>query len=225
MEADIIATGPISRQIFVIDKGIVFKTRARDRVIGLVNNKAAPRGYAYLLITKGYGCLSSILFDRFDEIHTCFAEAQRLFLNMVDVDIQEPHAVGGVGSFSTVPLRQKRRGVVAGEAAGIQDMLWGFGIKNALISGFMAAKSILDQEDYGVMAGRFFGDKMKASIVNRFIWETFGRDGYSFLLRLTAGRKDPLHFLYLTHQFTVLHRLLYPLAVNKMRQRYPHLKM
>jgi hypothetical protein len=194
--------------------------------VGLVNNKAAARGYSYLLVTNGYGCISSILFDRFGDIHDCFAETKRLLLNMFEVDIQSPQNVGGVGSFSTQQrLKLNGKTLLAGEAAGIQDLLWGFGIKNALMSGYLAAKSIIENEDYEKVATSYFGGKMKASIVNRFLWEILGRESYAFLIARTKHRKDPLRFLYLTHKFTLLHRLLYPVAVHRMRKRYPHLRL
>ena len=54
--ADIVATGPRGRAPFAIDAGIVFETDAPDCAIALLNDNAAPGGYAYLLITNGYGC-------------------------------------------------------------------------------------------------------------------------------------------------------------------------
>jgi len=72
-EADIVATGPLVNHLFAPDLGIVFKTSLPDSAYGLVNDRAACKGYAYLLAAKGYGCLCTVLFDNFYEAHSCLA--------------------------------------------------------------------------------------------------------------------------------------------------------
>jgi flavin-dependent dehydrogenase len=57
-----------------------------------------------------------------------------------------------------------------------QDLLWGFGIQNAVKSGYTASKSILDSnecKEYYKIAENYFKPKLNFSIVNWFIWEKF----------------------------------------------------
>jgi flavin-dependent dehydrogenase len=75
--------------------------------------------------------------------------------------------------------------MLVGETGGFQDLLWGFGIKNAVKSGFIAAKCILegdDCKDYYRNAGEYFKPNLNASVVNRFFWEKFASNNYSFML-------------------------------------------
>lgn len=147
-KTDIIATGPILSEIVAIAKGIVFKTKAEDAAIGLLNNEAAYKGYSYLLITKGYGCMCSVVFGEFKHINDCFNKTRERFAAIKKIDIENPKNVGGVGTFSLKNTFKKDDNLFIGEAAGLQDFLWGFGMKYAFASGFLAAQSIINGEDY-----------------------------------------------------------------------------
>ena len=78
-KADILATGPIIRETFAIDKGIIFRADCKDMAIGLVHDDAAYKGYSYLLVTKGYGCMCTVLFDHFKDVHRCFEATKNMF--------------------------------------------------------------------------------------------------------------------------------------------------
>ena len=222
-DADIVATGPRCRHIFSIDKGIVFRTAMANGAFGLVNDRAAFRGYSYLLVVDGYGCMCTVLFDCFANIRQCLAETRRIFSALLPLDIREPRPAGGVGSF-TFPSRFQRGGTLyAGEAAGLQDLLWAFGMRSAITSGYLAARSIMNGEDYAQLARRFFDRRLKASLVNRFLWERFGRNSYAMIIDRIGRARDPLAFLHSFHNFNWLQRLAYPLALRFCRQRYPRL--
>jgi len=75
LKPDIAATGPISREIAGIDKGIVFKTKIKDIAIGMVNEQSDVKGYSYLLVTKGYGCIGTVLVDQLDAVNRCLQTA------------------------------------------------------------------------------------------------------------------------------------------------------
>ena len=60
-EANIVATGPIVNEAVGIVKGIIFKTDTKDTAIIAFNDKLAFKGYSYLLIKKGYGCLCTVV--------------------------------------------------------------------------------------------------------------------------------------------------------------------
>ena len=89
-EADIVATGTIPNEVGGIVKGIAFKTKMEDTAIELLNDKAAFKGYAYLLVAKGYGCMCTVVFNRLSAVNSCFEETKRIFSRMLRLDMQEP---------------------------------------------------------------------------------------------------------------------------------------
>lgn len=223
--ADIVATGPFAPERFAVARGFVFQTDLKDLAIGLVNDKTAIKGYSYLLIAQGHATMCSVLFDRFENLNNCFKETQQTFTRMFDLDIENPKKIGGMGSFSTTNTFKKGRKLYTGEAAGIQDLLWGFGIKNAITSGFLAAKSIIDGDDYEKTAEKYFKSKLKASVVNRYLWEKFGMKNYSFIVNQIYNAGDPLKYLNWMHNFNFLQKMVYPLALRYMRGRYENLRL
>ncbi len=225
LEGDVIATGPIVKEIFAVDKGIVFKTDLPDTAIGLVNDRAAYKGYAYLIVTNGYGCMCTVLFDRFDEAANCFEETRRIFRDMIGLQVKDEKSVGGIGGFSLKNIFQQNGRLYVGEAAGIQDFLWGFGIRDAIASGFIAARSILEGREYEAMARSYFGKKLRASLVNRYLWEKFIARGYFHMMDRVKDVEYGLDLLFRMHSFNLFQKILYPFALSAMRRKYRHLRM
>lgn len=219
---DIIATGPDNWRVFAVDKGIRFETSLPDLAIGLVNNKAAFKGYSYLLVVDGYGCICTVLFDRFNLADACLRHTISTFRQIIDLDIKNVKRVGGIGSFG-IGNHMHQNQLKIGEAGGLQDLLWGFGIRSAVESGYMAAKCISEGLPYSSLANTCFTPRSKATVVTRYLYEKIGGFGYGNLLRYVKKQADPTLFLYKSHRFTPIHRLLYPLAKRVMKKRYPKL--
>lgn len=224
-QVDIVATGPNLAEIAGIVKGIVFQTKTPNTAIGLINHQSSPTGYAYLLVTKGYGCMCTVIYGQLGLVNHCFEKAKKIFSHLVDLDIQQPKRVGGVGSFSLRNVFQKDQGLYVGEAAGIQDLLAGFGIRSAITSGFLAARSIVNHQDYPTLAKAYFDRRLKASLVNRFLWERFTPLVFPLATTGIQKAKDPFAVLYPYYNFNLSQRLIYPLACWYMRRRYPQLKL
>lgn len=206
-EADIIATGPIMNKICAMANGIVFKTKAPDIIISLINQKAAPKGYGYLLIVNGYGCLATVLFGEFEKINSCFHKIEKIISNLVQFDIVNPKKFGGIGGFSVKNIFQKENRIYIGEAAGLQDKLWGFGMRSAIKSGYLAAQSIINHQNYEKIAQKEFGKKIKASLVNRFIWEKVILKNFKVP---SSTIRAPLKSLYSFYNFNFLQKIMYP---------------
>lgn len=225
-EADIVATGPISREIFAVDKGIIFETDLEDTNVFLVNDKAAHRGYAYLLVTGGYGCMCTVLFDHFRELDAYFDSTRSMFAQMFDFEVRNPNPVAGVGSFSTRNVFQKGKSLYVGEAAGIQDLMWGFGIKTAIESGQLAAQCIIEDQDYPGAARAHFNLKQKATLVGRLLWELARFGNYAIVVNDKVNARPKKRFnLSFFYNFGLLHKVIYPVAVGVMRRRYPNLRL
>lgn len=217
-ECDIVATGPVVREVFAIAKGIVFHTDAPDLAVGLLADRSGRKGYSYLLVTSGYACLCSALFEDFSSAQACLDEAVRTLTRQFDFRIENPRSVGGIGHVShRVRFRQGRTSYV-GEAAGLQDLLWGFGIRLAVRSGWLAAHCLLEGLDYQREAAARFRGALKAGVVNRFLWESFRWRDYTLIL--TALKTDAPRKLRWLYRFNPLQRILYPVAHRAMRRRY-----
>ena len=190
-EADIIATGPRSAR--VVASGILFETDMEDRACGILNDDLAPKGYAYLLVSAGLGTLASVLYERFSEAKTCLERSVAAFQSLYGFEVRRPRTFGGYGGFGVPDSAVEGGRRYAGEAAGFQDFLFGFGIRHALVSGALAAESLASGADYDALWRREIGPALRASWRNRMLFERLGRTGYNLLIRGTSRR--PRRFL------------------------------
>ncbi|MBN4066692.1 hypothetical protein JYU14_01245, partial [Simkania negevensis] len=225
-EVDVVATGPIKGETAAIDKGIIFKTTAPDCAIALVDDRAAYLGYSYLLITQGYGCICTVLFDEFHRLNDCFEETKKNLCSLLGLDdLREQKAVGGLGSFSTHLQPVSGNTLFVGEAAGLQDLLWGFGIRSSMMSGFIAANCLLEQKDYAQILLKKYRNYLKAGVVNRFAWERIRKKGMpKIFCRIMQGKAsmDLLHSIY---NYNLSQKFLYPFARRYLKKRYPQLRL
>ena len=217
---DIDATGPRGRAPFAIDTGIVFDTDAPDQAVALLNDDVAPGGYAYLLVTQGYGCCCTMLFEDFPSIHARFARAHELLVTRRGIAVRNPRQVGGLGHVRARAGWTDGKALRVGEAAGLQDFLWGFGIRLAIRSGVLAAQSLMARTDYPAAAEDAFAGSLRAGVMNRWLWECGRSDSYA-LVRGTLRALGPMSVLQWTHRATWWHRVLAPIGARALRARYP----
>ena len=218
--ADIIATGPRGRTPFAIDAGIVFETDAADCAIALLNDDAAPGGYAYLLISQGYGCCCTMLFSDFPSVHRRLARARELLLTRRGVDVRNPRPVGGLGHVLSRGEWTSGSASRVGEAAGLQDFLWGFGIRLAVQSGVLAANALLQQRNYADLAEARFATALRLGVTNRWLWERGHARRYA-AVRSVLRTLGALPVLRAAHRDQWWHRLLQPVARRSLQSRYP----
>ena len=158
-----------------------------------------------------------------DKAHNCFLRAKKVFSKKVDLDIRNPRETMGIGTFSAPTTLIRGRSLYVGEAAGIQDLLWGFGVDNALTSGYIAAQSIIHNQNYQETLTNLLGNKLKAGMTSRFIWETIHLDNYSLVIGLLGHAKDPIKLLHIIQTQIPFHKALYPLAKHFLKKHYPNL--
>jgi flavin-dependent dehydrogenase len=218
--ADIDASGPRGRAPFAIDAGIVFETDAPDQAIALLNGRAAPRGYAYLLVTQGYGCCCTMLYEDFPSIHGRLAHAHALLLARRGITVRDPRPVGGLGHVRARGAWMAGDARCIGEAAGLQDFLWGFGIRLAVQSGVLAARAILEGRDYAAAAEARFAPALRRGVVNRWLWE-LGRGADFAAVRGVLRTVGPERVLRALHRDTWWSEALAPLAARALGGRYP----
>lgn len=218
-KADIIATGPLFNRVFAAAKGITFDTVHGDVAAMLLGGDMAYKGYSYLLITKNKGVLCTVVFHDFARLEKCYKNTEEYFLRQYNLKIENPRKAGGVGGFSFSRHFKDQQGkLYVGEAAGLQDFLWGFGLRYAIESGYLAATSIIKGMDYNALAEKQFRSRLKAGIVNRYLWERFGG-------RISSESvKHPQFFLkslHSWHNFNLAQRVLYPKAKAYIKKKYP----
>lgn len=221
--ADIDATGPQSTRRMCVEAGIHFRTSAQDLAAALIARDATPAGYSYLLVRDGRGSLSTVRFDGQPVTRQQLETCTRLLLRHVSVDVRESRPAAGYGSYSMFGQLRRGSSWAIGESAGLQDFVWGFGIRRALESGALAARCWFDGMPYISRARQEFGIPDRASLVNRYFWDTtatFGFRGYVHLLNRSG---DVRAALLRATQERLAHRVLYPFVLRRLQQRFPHL--
>ncbi|MBI4453645.1 NAD(P)/FAD-dependent oxidoreductase [Candidatus Woesearchaeota archaeon] len=203
----IIATGP--KDIFAVAVGISFTTSHKDIAIGILDDNIAPKAYGYILVSKGKGCIATVLGKDFINANNYFKklmQAEKSIINLKKTNIKK---ISGFGNFHIMDNYFKDGKYWIGEAAGLQDKLWGFGMRYAITSGYLAAKSIIKSRDikgnnikeiekvkdngYDKLMKERFINQLKTSAVNRFFYEKLGNKGYRYFVN--KAKNGPFEFL------------------------------
>ncbi len=177
----IVATGPKAAD--AIAKGIVFQTDHPDMCAGFLDNRIAPKAYAYLLIDHHRATFATCMFEDFRNEKKYFQLALEKMQRVVDMDIRNPRDFGGYVNFFLQPSAIKHgRILYVGENAGFQDALWGFGLRYAMLSGYLAAVSIKTGLFYDDLCKQYIKPFLETSLANRWIFAHLGNIGYRLVL-------------------------------------------
>jgi flavin-dependent dehydrogenase len=215
-EADIVATGP--RNACAIAVGCVFETDLDECAAVILDDTLAPKGYAYLLAADGRGTLATVLYDEFSQGKACLERTTRRVQDLIGLQMRNVEHFGGYGTFDlTRPLAKGRQRYV-GEAAGLQDYLFGFGIRHAMMSGFLAARSIIESTDYDRLCRRTLGPHLRTSLINRYWYEFMGQTGYDLLVSVSSRARNQRTFWSKIYTKPILRMLLYPFALRAARR-------
>jgi flavin-dependent dehydrogenase len=216
-DVDIIATGP--SRIFAIAKGMSFETKHKSVHMMQLNDEDSFKGYSYAFIAGGHGSIATVLFGKYPDANKEFNEVKEHFLKHHKIKIKNSREWSGFGAFSLSGPYIRNGKLIIGEAAGLQDFLWGFGMRSSMISGYLAAKSIIENKSYKKLIKENFGNYLKNALVNRFLWERLGNTGYKDFLGIAKAYGDPYTFLNKTYSYTFLKRVIYPIAYLKLKNR------
>ena len=174
-DADIVACGP--KDTSAIALGEIFHTTHPNHIAFQLNDKLAPGAYSYLIIIDGVGLICTCLWrkqkksERFlNETIACY---QRLY---PDIDINPIKRVGGKGDFTlngnyTDPATGQH---YVGESGGLQDFMWGFGMRMAVWSGVLAAQEILGGATYDKQVRKHLLPYVRTSVANRWLMNRVG---------------------------------------------------
>ncbi len=192
---DIVAIGP--RYADGIATGYVFPTTLEDQAHCVISEEFAPAGYAYLLIWNGRATLATCLFKKQNNWKDARRQTVETFTRLVpDLDMSDARPFTGYGSvFGLTGFSDEAGRLFVGEAAGLQDPEWGFGMWYAMESGALAARSIVEGFNYGEAAGEQFHSRREAALFNRLLFEKLPAGIVPSMLRRKARSPDLLQGL------------------------------
>jgi len=229
-EGGVVAEGPHGSDAVAL--GYVFATQAADGAFAAMSDHLAPKGYAYLLVVQGQATVAACMFDDFHNKQVYLERTVAFFREKVGFDMQNPRRFGGAGGFDVPQTGRRGDLLFVGEAAGFQDALWGFGMRYAMLSGTLAARSLVSGrlEDYDRLWEKRLGGLLRTGIVNRYMYGKLGARGYRGLAWLLDRTADPRSLLGRLYRPSLLARLLYPIARQSvrssrrasLRRREPH---
>ncbi|MGH9337278.1 MAG: NAD(P)/FAD-dependent oxidoreductase, partial [Vicinamibacteria bacterium] len=169
-DADIVATGPGPAD--GIAKEIAFRTDVPDRVEVIFDPDLAPGGYAYFFVLGGWATLGLALLDGYGKLERQFDKAVVRFQELSPFEIENPRPGYSYMNFFLHPSSQRGNRLYAGEAGGFQDYLFGLGIRYALSSGHLAARSLVENVPFDRLWKERFLSGMRSSLATRFLYES-----------------------------------------------------
>ncbi|HHH35902.1 MAG TPA: hypothetical protein ENK48_03620 [Gammaproteobacteria bacterium] len=175
------ASGP--RATGIIAVGHVFTTDMADMACAAVSDRLAWQGYAYLLVQGGRGTLACCLFGDFGRRAEYLQRCVDFFRSRAGLRMTEARRFGGIGCARPPATARRGAALRAGEAAGFQDALFGFGIRYALLSGHLAGRCFATGREaaYDAWWRRRLGGMLNTALYNRLLYERGGHWAYRYL--------------------------------------------
>lgn len=222
-ECDIIAAGP--KQTSAVAYGEVFKTSFQNHVTFQLNDKLAPGAYSYLIVIDGIGLICTCLWRQQLNSDRFLNETINWYENMYpELDRIPIKRVGGKGDFAIHSSYKLNNRYYVGEAGGLQDFMWGFGMKYAITSGVLAAKDILGELDYESEIKTKLLPNIKTSVVNRFLMNRVGdrtfKNVSKYWMKHQKKHGDGLIFMEKIYKWGFLRKFIYLFASRFMLKKH-----
>ena len=209
-----LAGGP--RTADAIAVGYLFDTDMPDGNWLALDNWLAPLGYAYLLVHGGRGTVASCMFTAFKKQNEHLERTVAYFEQKAGLAMRNQRRFGGFANFRLPRTATQGGHPVVGEHAGFQDALAGFGMRYALRSGLLAARSVIDSTAYSSLWQRELLPLLRTGAVNRFLFNLVGEPGWQFAIR-KLSRRDTRLVLTRFYQPSLWSRILFPIAALRYR--------
>jgi len=209
----VVAWGP--RRASALAVGYLFETDLPDGAFSALDDRLAPQGYAYLLVQGGNATLATCLWRDYHREAQYLERTVGFFQEKIGFAMRQARRFGSAVNYHLSPPGTSGHVVWAGEASGVQDALWGFGIRYALLSGKLAA-SQTDSASYRRQWERTIGRPLRASFVNRYLYERAGSAGYRGLLWWLSHSRNPGRLLGTLYRPAWWKRALFPVAYRSI---------
>ena len=210
-DIDIIATGPVfKKKPDGMALGYNFESDSKDIFINVFDKEFAHLGYAYCFIIDGQGTIATCGFSNFSEIDNQLEKTINLLRGRFNLDIRNSQKFSGIETFH-LPSGNKK---IIGEAGGFLDALFGFGIRYAMLSGQLAAQSIINGENFGELWKKELDGLIKTSVSNRFFYVCLGWHSYPYryFIKRIGKSKNFRKMLTGIYKPNLISKLFYPFA-------------
>jgi flavin-dependent dehydrogenase len=211
----ILAVGPKAADAIAV--GYQFETGMPDGFWLILDENVAPQGYSYLLVMRGRGTVKSCMFSGFKQERLYVERTVERFRRLVGLEMRNPRPHGGVGNFHVPATALSGIHPIAGEQAGFQDAFAGFGMRYAILSGFMSGRALLGAESYDLAWRRELKPAIETAVINRAVYSLLGNRGYRSVLRSQAWIGDARGFLRWLYRPAFVRRSLLPWARRRFR--------
>jgi len=220
-DMNILSVGPIENKPSGVLQGILFETSSDDIAAVIINKEVSNKGYSYLLITKGLGTICSVNFYEPDlNTNMFYKKTNETISKLFDIDIKNKKKIDGIGCFKIKPRLIQNEIVYTGEASGLQDVLWGFGMRYAINSGFYAALSIIEKKDYKKLIKQNLSRRLRTSVANRYLCEKYENQFYPYLIEHAKKSNKWTDLLHREYNPTLRSRVIYPFAKWSLSRKY-----
>ncbi|UCE36885.1 MAG: NAD(P)/FAD-dependent oxidoreductase [Thermoplasmata archaeon] len=191
-QVDIVATGHFRCDMLAY--GCVYEDLdfPRDKFLYMHDDRYSPRGW-YLYVTplpdgtfKIVNCTSQPHVKMTKRLYYK-ALSERKILRDIVGDRKPKESFGGFGGCDFPKSAVKGKTLYVGEAAGFQDPFRGFGMNYALESGFLAAKAILEGDNYDRLWKSHFKRRIKTDLYRRYAMVVFGDRAIEHVFRNTES--------------------------------------
>ncbi|MEM2955060.1 MAG: NAD(P)/FAD-dependent oxidoreductase [Candidatus Nanoarchaeia archaeon] len=190
IKADIIAAG--SKRLDGVGYGSIFKGRFdKKTAIVLFDYNYAPGGYAYILPHSKRIATVAIAMRPWDNPQNMFQKLiseHKIFKEHL-VNSKLLYNFSGFINFSIPNTAIEGNSLLVGEAAGFQDAAFGFGMRYAIYSGYLASKSILERKNYDELWKKAFLHELKKTLKIRYVLEKIGNNFLNRLIK-NIGERD-----------------------------------
>ncbi|MBS3054067.1 MAG: NAD(P)-binding protein [Candidatus Aenigmarchaeota archaeon] len=184
-DADIISVGPLFHNIWAFGGVYEVKDVDPETILFFMNNDYCPKGYIYLV---PYGrkevTIAATTFDMKCNLAPLFFRFLKENKIVADI-LQDAKLLRYTSghSYSNMPETAEINGKkVVGSSAGFLDPARGFGIKYAIWSGILAAKSIMNKVSYDELWRNAFGKDLSESIIRRIFLEKMLNEDYEKMI-------------------------------------------
>ncbi len=192
-DAEVIASGP--HQADGVARELVFSSDLADTVAVLFDPTLTPTGYAYLFCLGGHGTFGVAQVRGVRSLGWARQAAWRRFREVFgEFAVRDAREHGQYMNFCLPRhLRATDGRWHVGEAAGVQDFLFGLGNRLALRSAGIAAEGIAGRWDGAAFRAGLLRP-MRTTVALRFAYERMGKRAFTVFCR-RASRGDLRRFL------------------------------